>query len=164
LSDTVSGLDACFFCLGVSSAGLGEAAYTRVTYDLTLAVAGFLAPRNPAMTFVYVSGMGTDATERGRSMWARVKGRTENALRTLPFKAVHLFRPALIIPPPGVVPKSKVYRAFYAVARPFLPLVAGLAPAYVTTAEEVGRAMVRAAAEGYPEAVLESVDIRRFGA
>ncbi|MGH8447301.1 MAG: NAD(P)H-binding protein, partial [Solimonas sp.] len=94
----LAGYDACFFCLGVSSAGMSEADYTRITYDLTMAAATTLAGLNPQMSFIYVSGAGTDSSERGGSMWARVKGRTENALQALPFKAVYLFRPGVIQP------------------------------------------------------------------
>ncbi len=94
LEPRLSGFDACFFCLGVSSAGMPEREYARITYDLTLNAATLLARWNPRMTFIYVSGAGTDSTEHGRIMWARVKGRTENALLRLPFQAAHMFRPA----------------------------------------------------------------------
>src|SRR5476649_1188548 len=115
--------DACFFCLGVSAAGLDEAQYTRLTYELTLAAAQPLAQRNPGMTMVYVSGAGTDSSERGRSMWARVKGRTENALLRLPFKAVYLFRPGAIQPLHGARSKTTSYRVFYSVLGPLLTFV-----------------------------------------
>ena len=105
--------DACFFCLGVASSGLNEAEYTHLTYDLTLAAATTLARVNPAMTFIYVSGMGTDASEKGRLMWARVKGRTENAVRRLPFKAAYAFRPGVIQPLHGITSRTPSYRNFY---------------------------------------------------
>lgn len=157
-ADRLAGRDACFFCLGVSSAGMSEADYRRVTRDVTLAAATLLARRNPAMTFVYVSGAGTDSTARGGSMWARVKGETENALLALPFSAF-LFRPAIIVPR-GVVSKTRSYRVFYALSRPALPLAHALFPAFVTTTEEVGRAMLEVAERGAGKRILESRDIR----
>ena len=158
----IAGFDACFFCLGVSSLGLSELVYSRVTYDLTLAVAKTLAQLDPQMTFVYVSGAGTDSTEAGRSMWARVKGRTENALRRLPFRAVYLFRPAAIVPLHGIRSKTGWYRIFYALARPILPILNSLFPNSVTTTEQVGRAMLSVARQGYPTPILETRDINRL--
>lgn len=155
----LTGFDACFFCLGVSAAGMSEAAYTRLTYDLTLAVAATLARRNPGMTFVYVSGLGTDGTEKGSVMWARVKGRTENALRRLPFRAVYLFRPGIIQPVHGARSKTRAYRLFYAVSGPLLPLARRLWPGKVATTETVGRAMLAVARHGAPDAVLETGQI-----
>lgn len=106
----LTGFDACFFCLGVSSAGMDEAKYKRLTYDLTLAAATTLAKLNPQMTFLYVSGAGTDSTEHGRSMWARVKGKTENDLLKLPFHAAYMFRPGVIQPLHGIRSKTKLYQ------------------------------------------------------
>lgn len=151
--------DACFFCLGVSSAGMSEQEYTVVTHDLTLSVARTLARLNPGMTFVYVSGMGTYETEHGRSMWARVKGRTENALLRLPFKAAFMFRPGAIMPMHGVRSKTALYRAAYVVLTPLYPLIKRLSPNAVTTSEQVGRAMIQVARHGYPDPVLETADI-----
>lgn len=151
--------DACFFCLGVSSAGMSEQKYTVVTHDLTLSVARTLARLNPGMTFVYVSGMGTYTTEHGRSMWARVKGRTENALLRLPFKAAFMFRPGAIMPMHGVRSKTALYRAAYVVLTPLYPLIKRLSPNAVTTSEQVGRAMLQVARHGYPDPVLETADI-----
>jgi uncharacterized protein YbjT (DUF2867 family) len=156
-------VDACFFCLGVSSAGMSEGKYARVTYDLTLAVAERLARLNPALTFVYVSGMGTDGTERGRTMWARVKGRTENALLRLPFRGAYMFRPAAIIPLHGITSRTRWYRLLYAATRPLWPLLRRLAPDYVTTTELVGQAMINLAASGAPSRVVENPDINRLG-
>jgi len=156
IEDELSGFDACFFCLGVSAAGMGEAEYTRLTHDLTLAVAATLARWNPGMTFVYVSGLGTDETEKGNVMWARVKGRTENALRRLPFRAVYLFRPGIIRPVHGARSKTRAYRLFYAVSGPLLPLARRLWPGKVATTETIGRAMLAVARHGAPEAVLET--------
>lgn len=163
LEGQLSGFDACFFCLGVSSAGMSEPDYRKVTYELTLSVAKTLARLNPAMTFIYVSGAGTDSTERGRSMWARVKGATENALKALPFKAVYLFRPGFIQPMHGITSRTKLYRAFYAVSAPLFPVWKALLPKYVTTSEAVGRAMLRVAREGAPSAVLENDALNRLG-
>jgi uncharacterized protein YbjT (DUF2867 family) len=159
LESELQHFDACFFCLGVSSAGMDEAQYTRLTYDLTLAAAQVLVRLNSQMTFVYVSGAGTDSTERGRSMWARVKGRTENALQRLPFKAVYLFRPGVIQPLHGARSKTRSYRVIYALAKPLLPLLRALFPGQVLTTESVGRAMLAVARHGAPQAVLEVGDI-----
>jgi uncharacterized protein YbjT (DUF2867 family) len=159
IESELSGFDACFFCLGVSSAGMTEKDYERVTYDFTIAAAQTLARLNPGMTFIYVSGAGTDSTERGRTMWARVKGKTENALLRLPFKAAYMFRPSVIQPLHGITSKTKAYRVFYAVTRPLLPLLKVLFPRYVTTTEQIGRAMIKAARQGAPKPVLESQDI-----
>ena len=160
----LAGWDACFFCLGISSAGMKEADYTRVTYDLTLAVAEVLARRNPAMSFVYVSGAGTDGSERGRSMWARVKGKTENALMRLPFKAAYMFRPGYVQPQHGIVSKTRLYRLVYAVVGWMYPLWNALFPGFVTTTEKVGRAMLHVVRSGAPAAVLENRDINAAAA
>jgi uncharacterized protein YbjT (DUF2867 family) len=159
----LSGLDACFFCLGVSAAGKSEEEYRRVTYDLTLSAARILLRQNPRMTFIYVSGMGTDSTERGRMMWARVKGKTENDLLKLPFKAAYMFRPGYIQPLDGIRTKTKWYGLLYAMMAPLYPLWKALFPKYVTTTEQVGRAMIRVAKQGAAKSVLESEDISRFG-
>jgi uncharacterized protein YbjT (DUF2867 family) len=154
-----AGFDACFFCLGVSSAGMSEGSYTKVTFDLTLSVARVLAGLNPGMTFVYVSGAGTDSTEHGRSMWARVKGRTENELLKLPFKAAYMFRPAFIQPMHGIVSRTRLYRVLYAAVGPLYPLWKTVLPAYVTTTDKVGRAMLEVAKRGSPKRVIENADI-----
>ena len=155
----LSGYDACCFCLGVSSAGMTEAAYRRVTYDITLAAAKALVRRNATMTFIYVSGAGTDSTERGRTMWARVKGKTENALLELPFKAAYMVRPGFIQPQHGITSRTRAYRMFYAVFGPLFPVLKALFPQYITTTEQIGRAMLRAAKQGAPRTVLEARDI-----
>jgi uncharacterized protein YbjT (DUF2867 family) len=159
LEAELSGFDACFFCLGVSSAGMREDAYRRITYDLTLGVAEVLARLNPGMTFVYVTGAGTDSTERGRTMWARVKGKTENALMRLPFAAAYMFRPAGIVPMHGITSKTRLYRVAYAITRPLWPWLYATFPQYVTTTEHLGRAMLRVAKEGARKKILESRDI-----
>ena len=160
VGEKLAGYDACFFCLGVSAAGMKAAEYQRLTYDLTLSLAATLLERNPAMTFIYVSGTGTDSTERGRMMWARVKGKTENALLRMPFKAAYMFRPGYIQPRHGVRTKTNWYRAFYAVMAPLYPLLKFF-PKYVTTTECVGRAMIRVTREGYDRSILENRDINR---
>ena len=160
----LTGYDACFFCLGVSAAGMSEAEYRRVTYDLTLAAARTLARVSPAMTFVYVSGAGTDDSERGRSMWARVKGQTENALRQLPFAASVMFRPGIIQPLHGIRSRTRLYRVGYVMARPLFPLLEAVAPRLVTTTERVGRAMLQVARHGAPKPVLENGDINQLAA
>ena len=155
----LSGYDACFFCLGVSAAGMTEQEYRRVTYDLTITTAETLVRLNPAMTFIYVSGAGTDSTERGRMMWARVKGQTENALLRMPFKAAYMFRPAYIQPLHGIRTKTALYGALYAVMAPLYPLWKLLLPKYVTTTEGLGLAMIEVARKGAPKPVLASQDI-----
>jgi uncharacterized protein YbjT (DUF2867 family) len=158
----LAGFDACFFCLGVSAAGMNEQAYRRVTYDLTISTAGTLAKLNPAMTFIYVSGSGTDSTERGRMMWARVKGQTENALLRMPFKAAYMFRPGYIQPLHGVRTRTKWVGAMYAVLGPLYPGLKLLFPKYVTTTECVGRAILRVAKQGSSKHVLENHDINEI--
>ena len=164
LAPDFAACDACFFCLGVSSAGMSEARYSSLTYDLTLAAAKTLAAANPEAVFCYVSGLGTDSTERGRSMWARVKGRTENALLALPFRAAYMFRPAFIQPKHGVRSRTPSYRAFYTVAAPLYPLLRLLMPRYWTTTENLGRAMIRVASVGYAKPILYSNDINALAA
>lgn len=131
IEQQLSGFDACFFCLGVSSAGMSEEHYRRITYDFTLAAARVLARLNPNMTFIYVSGTGTDSSENGRSMWARVKGKTENDLLRLPFHA-YMFRPGLIVPLHGIRSRTGLYRAFYALLGPLLPFLNARFPKYAT--------------------------------
>jgi uncharacterized protein YbjT (DUF2867 family) len=155
----LTGFDACFFSLGVSSAGMDEAKYKHLTYDLTLAAATTLARLNPNMSFLYVSGAGTDSTERGRTMWARVKGKTENDLLKLPSKAAYMFRPGIIQPMHGIRSKTKLYQTFYTVLNPILPLLKSTLPQYITTTEQLGRAMLRVARQGFPKPILETKDI-----
>ncbi|MEV6071118.1 NAD(P)H-binding protein [Nocardia sp. NPDC052001] len=150
--------DACFFCLGVSSVGMKEQDYRRITYDLTLRVANTLAAANPKMTFIYVSGQGTDSTEQGRSMWGRVKGKTENDLLALPFQG-YMFRPGFVQPMDGVVSKTPLYRAAYAVTGPLIPLFKRLAPNAVNDNREIGRAMISVAESGAETRVLKPREI-----
>ena len=155
----LEGFDACFFCLGVTSAGKTEADYSHLTYDITLAAATTLARLNPQMTFVYVSGAGTDSTEKGRSMWARVKGRTENALLKLPFKAAYMFRPGIIQPLRGVRSKTSSYQIFYSLTRPLLPLLRSLMPSTILTTEVMGQTMLAVARHGASKPILEAADV-----
>jgi len=159
LDGQLRGLDACFFCLGVSSGGMSEADYRRLTYDLTLSVAGVLARVNPGMTFVYVSGDGTDSSEQGRSMWARVKGATENALLRLPFRAAYMFRPGVIAPLDGIRSKTPSYRVFYAVLGVLLPPLQRLFPRSISTTRTIGLAMLEVARHGAKTSILGPADI-----
>jgi uncharacterized protein YbjT (DUF2867 family) len=159
LAAELSGYDACFFCLGASSVGMTEVDYTHLTYDFTMAAASLLARLDPHMTFIYVSGAGTDSTEHGHSMWARVKGRTENALLALPFKAAYMFRPSFIQAGPGIVSKTRLYRVLYKVVGPLYPVLKTFFPNAVTTTANVGRAMIAAARDGAPKPILEARDI-----
>jgi uncharacterized protein YbjT (DUF2867 family) len=163
IRDELAGHDACFYCLGVSSAGMKEADYRRITYDLTLSVARLLAATTPDMTFVYVSGRGTDSTEHGRVMWARVKGATENALLALPLRT-YLFRPGIIAPMLGVTSKTRLYAVVYRVLGPLFPLLRRLFPSAMTTTELVGRAMIEVAEHGSHNQVVESPDINDIAA
>jgi uncharacterized protein YbjT (DUF2867 family) len=163
LAPDLTDVDACFYCLGVSSAGMQEAEYRRLTFDLTLAAARALAAARPGASFCYVSGEGTDSSAQGRSMWARVKGETENALLAMPLNA-YMFRPGFIRPRRGVRSKTRLYRAFYAVLGPLFPLLERVAPTHVTTSENLGRAMIEAAAAGYPKRILENADINALAA
>jgi uncharacterized protein YbjT (DUF2867 family) len=158
-------LDACFFCLGVSSVGMRESEYYHLTYELTLAAASALAAATDRrLTFCYVSGEGTDSTELGSTAWARIKGKTENALLRLPFKAAFMFRPGYIQPLKGVKSKTGWYQVIYNVMGPFYPLLRRLLPGYVTTTANIGRAMIHVAAAGCSQSVLFSSDINRLAA
>jgi uncharacterized protein YbjT (DUF2867 family) len=155
----LAGFDACFFTLGVSSAGMKEADYARITYTLTLAAAQTLSRLNPGMTFIYVSGAGTDSTEKGKIMWARVKGRTENALLRLPLKS-YMFRPGIIQPLDGIQSKTRAYRVLYKLTKPLLPLLRWALPNQILTTREIGQAMLAVARHGYEKRILETRDIR----
>src|SRR5580704_8487111 len=157
----LTGYDACFFCLGVSSAGMDEAQYTHLTHDLTLAAATTLVRLNPNMVFIYVSGAGTDSTGRGRIMWARVKGKTENDLLKLPFRTAYMFRPGFIQPLHGIRSKTKLYQFFYTALNPILPPLKSPFPNSIITTQELGRAMLNVARHGYPKPILETADIVR---
>jgi uncharacterized protein YbjT (DUF2867 family) len=158
----LAGLDACFFCLGATSVGMDEPSYRRVTCDTALAAAQALLKQSPGLVFLYVSGAGTDSTGHGRTMWARIKGQTENALLRLPFAAAYMFRPGYIQPLHGVTSRTRWLRATYAVVGPLYPLWQRLFPKYVTTTERIGRAMLQVARHGAPQHVLENDDINRI--
>ncbi len=158
IADKLSGYNACYFCMGVSSLGMKEQAYRSITYDLTMYVANILVKKNPEMIFCYVSGVGTDSTEKGRSMWARIKGKTENDLLKLPFRAAYMFRPGYIQPIKGLQNAYKIYKLF----SPFYPVLRNLFPGYVGTLREVGLAMIHVVVSGADKKVLEPEDIRQL--
>ncbi len=162
VKDQLARVDACFFCLGVSSAGMSEEEYIRLTYDLTLGVAAMLARQNPDIVFIYVSGSGTDSTERSSTMWARVKGKTENHLMRLPFTAVGLFRPGTIIPMNGEQSKTRSYRLFYAIFKPLLKMLHRLSPNSILTTEDIGRAMLSFSKRSSNHRILEIQDIAKL--
>jgi hypothetical protein len=152
----LSGFNACFFCMGVSSLGMKENDYRRITYDLTLYIAGLLLKYNPQMSFCYVSGAGTDSTENGRVMWARVKGKTENDLLKMSFRSAYMFRPGYIQPTRGLKNAYKIYTLL----APFYPLWKILLPRHVCTLREIGLAMINVVSSGYDKTVLEVPDIK----
>ena len=156
IANRLTGFDACFFCLGVSSVGMKEPEYYRLTYTLTMHMATLLAERNSNMVFCYVSGAGTDSTERGRVMWARVKGKTENDLLKLPFKQVYNFRPGVLAPTKGLHNTLPLYKYLGGL----IPVIKLFFPGYITTLQQLGLAMIYAATRGYPKQVLEVKDIR----
>lgn len=155
VAEKIKGYDACYFCAGISSVGMSEEQYTKVTYNLTLGFGGTLAECNPQMIFCYVSGAGTDSTEKGKQMWARVKGKTENDLVKLPFKGVYNFRPAFMKPSKG----AKNVKGFYKVINALFPVFRLFSKAYFLTLEEVGKAMINVTLHGYDKHILEVKDI-----
>ena len=157
----LTGYDACFFCLGVSATGMTEPAYRRVTYFITMAAAHELADQNAKMRFLYISGASTDSTERGRLMWARVKGETENAVLSLPFHGYAL-RPGYIQPVGGVRSKNRLYRNIYRVTGGLYPLLARLAPRHVIASDQLARAMITVAADGAPARILDNAALLRL--
>ena len=161
-STRLSGFDACFFCLGATAIGMTEAQYTLLTHDLTLSVARTLLKLNPDLTFIYVSGQSTDSTERGGAMWARVKGRTENALLLLSNRT-YMFRPGAIIPMYGIRSRTGWYNLVYTLAKPLYPILKRLFPRSITTTEQLGRAMVAVGRKGFSKRILETPDIIALG-
>jgi len=155
----LAGFDACFFCLGVASRGLHEAEYKRLTHGIAIAAADILCRLNPKMIFIYVSGAGTDSSEKGKIMWARVKGQTENDILKMPFAAAYMFRPGVIQPLDGIQSKTKMYRVFYKLSNPILPLLRSAFPNHILTTKQIGEAMLNVARHGYPKPILESRDI-----
>ncbi|MDP4117535.1 MAG: NAD-dependent epimerase/dehydratase family protein [Bacteroidota bacterium] len=159
LSDQICGYNACYFCAGVSSVGMKEPEYRQITYDLTMTVANFLVRLNPEMVFCYISGLGTDSSEKGRLMWARIKGKTENDLMKLPFKAAYMFRPGFIQPTKGLKNAYKIYK----VLTPFFPLFEALFPSQVCKLSEIGNSMINVTLNGSEIKILDCKDIRRLG-
>jgi len=158
IENQLAGYNACYFCAGVSSVGKKEDEYKRITYDLTLNFANTLLKLNSDMTFCYVSGVGTNSTEKGRSMWARVKGKTENDLLKLPFKAAYMFRPGYIQPTKGLRNTYKVYN----VLEPFYPIIKIFLSKYATTLKEIGLAMINVTLYGSDKKILECRDIDKL--
>jgi len=156
IADQLSGYNACFFCLGVSSVGMKEAEFYQKTYVLTMHVAEVLSKQNPLMIFCYISGAGTDSTEKGRQMWARVKGKTENDLAKLPFKKVYNFRPGVLVPTKGLKNTLKYYHYFGWL----MPIIRLLAPNHISTLKELGLAMLNVITKGYDKNILEVEDIK----
>ncbi|WP_111765355.1 NAD-dependent epimerase/dehydratase family protein [Nakamurella deserti] len=157
IADRLVGLDACLYCLGVSSVGMKEPAYRRVTYDLTISIAGVLVPRNPELVFEYVSGEGTDSSEQGRTMWARVKGATENAVTARP--GGYAIRPGFIQPLPGVRSRTPLYAALYRLSGVLYPVLRRLIPSKLLTSDQLARAMVRIAIERPQQRIWNSADL-----
>ncbi len=162
VKDEMKGYNCCFFCLGVSSAGMKEDEYAHLTYDLTLTFAKAFIEQNPGSVFTYVSGTGTDSSEKGRIMWARVKGRTENAILALGFKGAWMFRPGFIEPMKGIKSSTKLYNTLYIILRPFFPIFRAM-PKYATDTSRLGKAMINVVLRGYGKKHLESADINILG-
>lgn len=158
----LSGYDACFFCLGISSFRMTEKDYHRITYDLTMHVAETLLRLNPGLTFCYVSGLGTDSSEKGSTMWARVKGKTENALLAMPFKGAYMFRPGYIHPMHGIKSRTVLYNVFLVIFKPLYPVLKILFPNKTTTNEAIGKAMIAVALKGSSKHILDPADINRL--
>ncbi len=154
----LKGYNTCFFCLGVSSAGLSEQEYYRITYGLTIYFATVVLEQNPEITFCYISGAGTDAMERSRMMWARVKGKTENTLLNMRFKSAYMFRPGFIIPKRNVQSRTPLYNIMYKVMKPFYPLIKRFSR-HVTETDKLALAMIRTVRDGYRKHVLDTADI-----
>lgn len=154
-SDQLKDYDACFYCAGVSSVGISEEQYTKITYDTTLSFAKVLAEINPNMVFTFVTGRSTDSTEQGKVMWARVKGKTENDLMKLGFRGEYNFRPALMLPTKGQKSLKTSYKIMTAVLKYVMPKA-------TLTLKQVGEAMIKSVQKGYPKSVLEVDDIRKL--
>lgn len=159
IKDQLSGCDACFFCLGISAAGLSEQDYRKITYDYTMAAAHMLYELNPEMTFAYVSGQGTDSSERGRMMWARVKGKTENDLMKLGFKKAIMFRPGAILPLRGIKSRTKAYQFMYDYFTWLLKTIQVFSPNAITDTTRIGKAMIHAHTKGTDGTLLTPKDI-----
>ncbi|MEN8248246.1 MAG: epimerase [Bacteroidota bacterium] len=163
VKESFKGYDACYFCAGVSSFGLKEAEFTKLTYDLTLHFAQTFIKHSPNSIFCYVSGQGTDSTEKGRIMWARVKGKTENDIAAMPFRATYLFRPGFIQPMRGIKTKTKLYAVLYAIFKP-LYLILKHFPSTATNSTNFGLAMIRVLDENYASGILNNREINELAA
>lgn len=161
IEDNLSGLDACFFCLGTSALGKSEEEYTKITYDYTIDFATVFLNQNPGTIFCYVSGQGTDSTEKGRSMWARVKGKTENTLIKMAFKKAYMFRPGFIQPLRGIKSKTNWYQWIYTIFKPFYFFLR-FSPSLVTNTENVGKAMIATITGEVPFNILGNKMINRI--
>ena len=157
--DHLKGYDACFFSLGISAAGLNEEQYKEITYDYTMQLANTLFENNPEMTFNYVSGQGTDSSEKGRMMWARVKGKTENDILNLGFKQAFMFRPGAIIPLRGIKSRTKSYQFMYDYFMWLVKLIKAISPNSVVSTTQIGLAMINSMLKGYDKKVLRPKDI-----
>ncbi|TNE65981.1 MAG: NAD-dependent epimerase/dehydratase family protein [Bacteroidetes bacterium] len=162
LGEALKGYNACFFCLGISSVGMSDEDYYRITYTLTTRFAQVLLENSPDLTFCYVSGTGTDSTETSRMNWANVKGKTENALLAMPFKTGYMFRPGIIQPLKGVKAKSGFVNFMYFALTPLVLLMRAISPKLATTSVNIGRAMINAVLRGYDKSVLENGDINKL--
>jgi len=160
IENQLTGLNACLYCLGVTSTGTKEEDYTRITYEFTIAAATTLLKLNPGMSFVFVSGAGADSTEHGGTMWARVKGKTENALLSMPFRSIYVFRPAMIQPLDGIQSKTASYRIIYGLIAPFLTAARHFWPSHISTTQELGKTLLAAAKRGMEKRVVEANQIR----
>lgn len=159
VEDHLVGFDACFFSLGISAAGLNEEQYKKITYDFTMSLANTLHKLNPKMTFNYVSGQGTDSSEKGRMMWARVKGKTENDLLNLGFEQAYMFRPGAIFPLRGIKSRTKAYQFLYDYFTWLLKIIKAISPNSVVNTTQIGLAMINSMLKGYDKKVLKPVDI-----
>ncbi len=156
------GFDACFHCMGVSSAGMSETQYTKFTYDFSLALAKACYNANPNMVFNYVSGTGTDSSEQGRIMWARVKGKTENDILKMGFKKAFMFRPGAIRPMRGIKSRTKLYQSIYVIMSPFWPLFERIFGKNLTNTTKIGKAMINSVVNGSSKTHLENPEINQL--
>ncbi len=161
-AEALKGYDACFFCLGISSFRMNEEDYAKITYDLTMAIAKEFLAQNPGSTFIYVSGDGTDSSEKGKVMWARVKGKTENDLLKMGFGNAYMFRPAGIYPERGIKSKTPLYNTFMPLLKLLYPLLKALFPKYLTTTGRIGRAMIYLVGRNYDKQVLHTKEIEEL--